>query len=254
MVISFDSRYKFTGKERDEETAYDYFGARYYDSDLCQWLSVDPMSDKYPSLSPYMYCAGNPVVLVDTDGMEIEGFSVDKKGNVQIDKEKASQHAIIAYEAMSMTETGNQAFKDMITMETQISFEITDEALYDGGVQIHGKTIGDANDLTKSGEYKSAKITISTAEVSSNTNDRYNGFCANEKINGIGTHESVHLKSKQIRKDFSNKSERAVEQAPVMLEYQSRKEYRQKYGKEGERNIKPNYENYLYKRNINKVD
>jgi len=68
MVISFDSRYKFTGKERDEETAYDYFGARYYDSDLSQWLSVDPMSDKYPSLSPYNYCENNPVVLIDPNG------------------------------------------------------------------------------------------------------------------------------------------------------------------------------------------
>jgi hypothetical protein len=36
------------------------------------WLSVDPMSDKYPSMSPYNYCANNPVILVDPDGEEIE--------------------------------------------------------------------------------------------------------------------------------------------------------------------------------------
>jgi len=36
------------------------------------WLSVDPMSDKYPSLSPYNYCAWNPVMLVDPDGRDIE--------------------------------------------------------------------------------------------------------------------------------------------------------------------------------------
>ncbi len=35
------------------------------------WLSVDPMADKYPSLSPYNYCAWNPVKLVDPDGREI---------------------------------------------------------------------------------------------------------------------------------------------------------------------------------------
>ncbi len=35
------------------------------------WLSVDPLSDKYPSMSPYMYCAGNPVILIDPDGREI---------------------------------------------------------------------------------------------------------------------------------------------------------------------------------------
>ncbi|MEI6697265.1 MAG: putative toxin [Bacteroidota bacterium] len=31
-------------------------------------LSVDPMSDKYPNISPYAYCAWNPVKLVDPDG------------------------------------------------------------------------------------------------------------------------------------------------------------------------------------------
>jgi len=35
-------------------------------------LSVDPMADKYPSMSPFMYCAGNPVRLVDPDGMDWE--------------------------------------------------------------------------------------------------------------------------------------------------------------------------------------
>ena len=60
-----------SGKEKDVETGYHYFGARYYNSDLSLWLSVDPMSDKYPSLSPYNYCDWNPVKLVDPDGDSI---------------------------------------------------------------------------------------------------------------------------------------------------------------------------------------
>lgn len=60
--------FAFSAKERDSETGYSYFGARYYSSDLSIWLSVDPMSDKYPSLSPYTYCADNPVGLVDPNG------------------------------------------------------------------------------------------------------------------------------------------------------------------------------------------
>ncbi len=61
----------FTGKERDEETGYGYFGARYMDHELMtMWLSVDPMADKYPGISPYSYCAWNPVKLVDPDGNE----------------------------------------------------------------------------------------------------------------------------------------------------------------------------------------
>ena len=66
------TRYTFSGKERDEETGYSYFGARYYHPDLSIWLSVDPMSDKYPSLSPYAYCGNNPVKLVDPDGRTVE--------------------------------------------------------------------------------------------------------------------------------------------------------------------------------------
>ena len=58
-------------EQRDEETGYGYFGARYMDHELMtMWLSVDPMADKYPSISPYAYCAWNPVKLVDPDGME----------------------------------------------------------------------------------------------------------------------------------------------------------------------------------------
>ena len=56
-------------EERDPETGFSYFGARYYDPDLSAlWLSVDPMTDKYPGISPYAYCAWNPVRLVDPNG------------------------------------------------------------------------------------------------------------------------------------------------------------------------------------------
>ena len=35
---------------------------------MTMWLSVDPMADKYPNITPYAYCAWNPVKLVDPDG------------------------------------------------------------------------------------------------------------------------------------------------------------------------------------------
>ncbi len=60
--------YTFSAKERDPETGLSYFGSRYYSSDLSIWLSADPQAAKYPSLSPYVYCADNPVRLVDPNG------------------------------------------------------------------------------------------------------------------------------------------------------------------------------------------
>ena len=60
--------------------------ARYYNSDLSIWLSVDPMSDKYPSTSPYTYCANNPVRLVDADGEQWETPEDKSKGDELISR------------------------------------------------------------------------------------------------------------------------------------------------------------------------
>ena len=78
-VGGYQERYTFTGKERDEETGYGYFGARYMDHELMtMWLSVDPMADKYPNISPYAYCAWNPIKLVDPDGREFDPATEEK--------------------------------------------------------------------------------------------------------------------------------------------------------------------------------
>ncbi|TNE27608.1 MAG: RHS repeat-associated core domain-containing protein [Bacteroidetes bacterium] len=69
----FDSPYRFNGKELDQETGLAYYGARYYDNQLSMWLSVDPMTAKYPSMSPYNFSGNNPIVFVDPNGMWIEG-------------------------------------------------------------------------------------------------------------------------------------------------------------------------------------
>ena len=68
----FGSAYKFNGKEKDDETGYSYYGARYYTDRLSIWLSVDPLADKYPHLSPYAYCANNPVIFRDPDGRDFD--------------------------------------------------------------------------------------------------------------------------------------------------------------------------------------
>ena len=81
-LITAHSSHTFSAKERDVETGLSYFGSRYYSSDLSIWLSVDPMSDKYASLSPYVYCANNPVKLVDPNGEDVWIPGLDEKGNV----------------------------------------------------------------------------------------------------------------------------------------------------------------------------
>ena len=62
--------YKYNGKELDQKNGlnwYDY-GARHYDAAIGRWHVVDPMSEKYYSMSPYGYCAGSPVCHKDEEG------------------------------------------------------------------------------------------------------------------------------------------------------------------------------------------
>lgn len=66
--IIFNSRYKFTAKELDNETNYTYFGARYFDSDISIWLSVDPMAHLRSWVSPYSYCQNDPINRTDPTG------------------------------------------------------------------------------------------------------------------------------------------------------------------------------------------
>ena len=80
--------YTFSAKEKDVETGLSYFGSRYYSSDLSIWLSVDPQAAKYPSLSPYVYCANNPIKLVDPNGEEIDEPPAWKRIDPVIPKEK----------------------------------------------------------------------------------------------------------------------------------------------------------------------
>lgn len=73
----------YNGKELDRMhglNLYDY-SARQYDPAVCQFTSMDPLCEKYYHISPYAYCAGNPVKYVDPDGKDI--WSVDKMGNIQ---------------------------------------------------------------------------------------------------------------------------------------------------------------------------
>ena len=76
--------YKFTGKELETthgQCLYD-FGARWLDPLLPRWTSTDPLAEAYYHVSPYAYCAGNPVSFVDPDGMgindvnELEGVTI----------------------------------------------------------------------------------------------------------------------------------------------------------------------------------
>ncbi len=67
-------RYGFNGKENDndvksEGNQQDY-GMRIYDTRLGRFLSVDPLTPKYPELTPYQFASNRPIDGIDQDGLE----------------------------------------------------------------------------------------------------------------------------------------------------------------------------------------
>ena len=66
--------YKFGGKELDRMYGYDLydFGARNYDPAIARFTGMDPLAEKYYHLTPYAYCANNPVNYIDPEGIFME--------------------------------------------------------------------------------------------------------------------------------------------------------------------------------------
>ncbi len=68
-------RYGFNGKEKDDDIAgttgavYDY-GFRVYDARIAKFLSVDPLTGKYPWYTPYQFAGNTPIEAIDLDGLE----------------------------------------------------------------------------------------------------------------------------------------------------------------------------------------
>ncbi|WP_240616252.1 RHS repeat-associated core domain-containing protein [Prevotella jejuni] len=71
--------YKFNGKQFDDETGLYYYGARYMNPVTSLWYGVDPLAEKYQNIGSSIYCAGNPVKLIDPDGNRINYYNTISK-------------------------------------------------------------------------------------------------------------------------------------------------------------------------------
>ena len=145
----FGSAYKFNGKEKDDETGYSYYGARYYTDRLSIWLSVDPLADKYPHLSPYAYCANNPVIFRDPDGRDFDPRS-----------EK------IAQEKESHIRNRMSSIDIQITQNEENG---VDNTQLNARKEELGKSLKDIDDMrndhTKLYEFKTGKIDVTTQKT-----------------------------------------------------------------------------------------
>jgi RHS repeat-associated protein len=97
-------RYRYTGKERDEESGLYYHGARYYAPWLGRWLSVDPLGNVRHT-NFYLYSSNNPINLYDPDGL-------DEKSPIplQFDDDTVVVHKLSPKPAVAKEQLANRAF------------------------------------------------------------------------------------------------------------------------------------------------
>ncbi len=250
----------FTGKEKDSETGYSYFGARYLDNELMTcWLSVDPMADKYPSISPYAYCAWNPVKLVDPDGEKIKGVTYNEDTGEYTYTEESKKNGVDKYISVRIqTRGGRKSIEKMIKDKREFNICIVDNPLFieENGIffQLNGITIDNNIIIStclekREGEVDDAMIVRTDNKISygtifaskKNLNFKSkdpkiiaffkSGLYAfnienpyrdqEELINGVGAHEEAHLfQRKEIRLD-----DYCSEYDAYRKEMKSRKEY-----------------------------
>lgn len=114
--------YTYNAKEKDYESGFHYYGARYYWSEmLTGWLSVDPQTDDYPYITAYNYCEHNPVILQDPDGEcpwaigAVVGALADAAGQVATNMTMKGQSFGTAVKNINIKEVAISAVEGAIT-------------------------------------------------------------------------------------------------------------------------------------------
>jgi RHS repeat-associated protein len=136
--------FKYSGKELDRTFGLDLydFHARQYDPLLPGFNAVDPCATDYYWISPYVYCAGNPVNCVDKDGKRINGVNNEF---VSIDTENwtiqnANEATNKLWNIAKNTDVGRKYFQAAIEDPTIISISVSEEIETRKGTFVNGKT------------------------------------------------------------------------------------------------------------------
>jgi len=120
---SWAATHTFLGKEKCPETGLDYFGARYYSSGLSVWLSVDALAGKYPDISPFIYCASNPIILIDPDGNDGRiTFIENENGSGGTIKIESTIH-VYGRNAKIAVKNANKKFKELKNNPTIVEMD-----------------------------------------------------------------------------------------------------------------------------------
>ncbi len=146
----WNTPYLFNAKELDEETGLYYYGARYLNPKDTRWLSVDPMFEKYMGMTPYNYCMGNPVGLVDPDGRAVKpfgnfslelikwGLTAEESSYVRLDKNGCIDKSYLMKGAKKLTSIGGnyESLLDLVKSEKVVEIHVGDSYETSKGVTV----------------------------------------------------------------------------------------------------------------------
>ena len=133
------------------------FGARMYNPVIARWTASDPLSEKYHGISPYAYCLGNPISIIDPNGMDI--WTMDEKGNVVWVKESddhrlyyMNNDGLLSDDYVSVS--GRSILDDLTKTEAKV----------DGGAKVSSHTSKTGiNDIFKVFKFASDKTKVEWA-------------------------------------------------------------------------------------------
>jgi len=131
-------RYRYNGKERDEETGFSYYGARYYLSWLGRWATCDPRTGEVPS-NAYRALLCNPVNFTDPNGMEDSWWQTTKQG---IRSAQRWVHEKSAKAGEFVQDLGEKVIERGNIKSAFVKDIIRDKAVFAGAVVATGLEVG----------------------------------------------------------------------------------------------------------------
>jgi len=182
--------YKLGGKELDRTNNLDFydFDARSYDPVLMRFTRPDPMAEKYYSVSPYAYCANNPVNAVDPTGMIWDSTSVAEVNNLKTSLNDQIKHLNDQIENYSEDIESGDLYGD------EIIEHIDEISAFGERVSNIGKSI---NDIDKLGDDQRHTYVLNS---NGSTTDGYVAKGRDGKISIVGNggsltvHEITHVR------------------------------------------------------------
>ncbi len=161
-------RHGFNGMEKDDEVkgggnSYD-FGARIYDSRVGRWLTIDPLAEKYTSLSPYNFVSNSPILFIDPDGETIYIYyeSKDETGKpikicyeygsgIKLPNDRFVRRTVRALNKIEKKGLDPEGIISSLKANTEYNVIITEKPKEDWATSAASTSVGEARKLNSDG-------------------------------------------------------------------------------------------------------